>query len=195
MPTPDVYLLTLFEPYTEPRHPVPINALIVHALTLLHPAVPQPDGGMIYRCLTEYPGRRPDEIIPVSTLTFELDGGRLWPEIGDWAAVTDALVAVARRGGCDAMKLGLPEIPAYLLANGPLTTNFLHHHDGTTERRGPEHRLHELDTLATHLHRFLAERPFWPGNNLVPTPSSSAALPHQPYRMTSQYRPTADGWQ
>jgi hypothetical protein len=47
------------EPYESPDHPVPINATIVHALTLLHPAVPQPDGGRMYRCLTEFPGRAP----------------------------------------------------------------------------------------------------------------------------------------
>jgi hypothetical protein len=51
----DVYLLTLHEPYQSPQHPVPINATIVHALTLLHPAVPQPYGGRMYRCLTEFP--------------------------------------------------------------------------------------------------------------------------------------------
>ena len=37
----DVYLLALHEPYQSAQHPVPINATIVHALTLLHPAVPQ----------------------------------------------------------------------------------------------------------------------------------------------------------
>lgn len=37
----DVYLLMLYEPYESPQHPVPINATIVHALTLLHPACPR----------------------------------------------------------------------------------------------------------------------------------------------------------
>lgn len=55
----DVYLLMLHEPYASSEHPVPINATIVHALTLLHPAVPQPDGGRMYRCLTEFPSRTP----------------------------------------------------------------------------------------------------------------------------------------
>ena len=36
----DVYLLMQHEPYASSEHPVPINATIVHALTLLHPAVP-----------------------------------------------------------------------------------------------------------------------------------------------------------
>lgn len=41
MSVQDVYLLALHEPYQSAQHPVPINATIVHALTLLHPAVPQ----------------------------------------------------------------------------------------------------------------------------------------------------------
>ena len=57
MTHPDVCLVAGHEPYTDPRCPVPINATIVHAATLLHPQVPQPDGGMIYRCLTEFPDR------------------------------------------------------------------------------------------------------------------------------------------
>ena len=35
-----VYLLMQHEPYASSEHPVPIDATIVHALTLLHPAVP-----------------------------------------------------------------------------------------------------------------------------------------------------------
>jgi hypothetical protein len=42
----DVYFLALHEPYSAREHPVPINATIVHALTLLHPSLPQPDGGL-----------------------------------------------------------------------------------------------------------------------------------------------------
>lgn len=186
MTRPDVYLLTAHEPYTAPEHPVPINTLIVHALTLLHPEVPQPDGGMMYRCLTEFPGRRPDEIVPVSTLSFELDGGRLWPQVADWMAVTDALVKLARAGCCDAMPIGLPQIPAVLIANGPLTENTLYMPDGTTERRGPQHRQNELDELAVHLRRFLAEGPFWPGDNLVAPPSRTAVVPYQPVWMAAR---------
>ncbi|MFC4943317.1 hypothetical protein [Pseudonocardia sp. GCM10023141] len=182
MAQPDVYLLTAHEPYTDPRHPVPINSLIVHALTLLHPDVPQPDGGMMYRCLTEFPHRRPGEIVPVSTLTYELAGGDLWPQIGDWEAVTDALVAVSRASRCDAMTLGLPQIPFFLLSMGPYTNNVLHRPDGTTEHRGPEHRQHELDTLAEHLRQFRASGPLWPGDNLVTPPNRPAVLPYQPYR-------------
>ena len=36
MTQPDVYLLAAHEPYTDPRHPVPINATIVHAACCIH---------------------------------------------------------------------------------------------------------------------------------------------------------------
>jgi hypothetical protein len=83
----DVYLLMLHTPYQSREHEVPIDATIVHARTLLHPAVPQPDGGRMYRCLTEFPARTPGCLVPLSTLTFELDGGELWPQVADWERV------------------------------------------------------------------------------------------------------------
>ena len=55
----DVYLLAMHDPYDEPGAPVPVNGVIVHARTLLHRDLPQPDAGRIYRCLTEFPGRTP----------------------------------------------------------------------------------------------------------------------------------------
>ena len=96
----DVYLLTMHDPYDEPGAPAPVNGVIVHALTLLHPDLPQPDAGRIYRCLTEFPGRTPGCLVPLSTLNYELDNGRLWPEIADdWRAVMRALVALTRTTG------------------------------------------------------------------------------------------------
>ena len=77
MSVEDVYLLVQHEPYASSEHPVPIDATIVHAMTLLHPAVPQPDGGRIYRCLTEFAISPARLLVPLSTLTFELDGGLL----------------------------------------------------------------------------------------------------------------------
>ena len=59
-------------------------------------AVPQPDGGRMYRCLTEFPSRTPGCVVPLSTLTFELDGGRLWPQVADWEAVVAAIVNLTR---------------------------------------------------------------------------------------------------
>ncbi|WHT22557.1 hypothetical protein N8J89_16285 [Crossiella sp. CA-258035] len=176
-----MYLLTLHEPYESPEHPVSINATIVQAQTLLHPRVPQPDGGRMYRCLTEFPGRTPGCVVPLSTLTFELDGGRLWPQVGDWERVVDAVVRLARHRGCDAMRLGLPRIAAVLVGGGPTTVHQLQHPNGSCFQIGPVERQQHLEELAGHVRRFAAERPFWPGINLVPPPSEPRLMPYQPY--------------
>lgn len=160
MTVQDVYLLTLHEPYQSPQHPVPVNATIVHALTLLHPAVPQPDGGRMYRCLTEFPGRTPGCVVPLSTLTFELDGGALWDRVGNWERVVEAVVHVARNQGCDAMPMGLPQLTALLVGGGPHTVHELHHPDGSRSQAGPADRQQQLDELAGHVHRFVAQGPF-----------------------------------
>ena len=176
----DVYLLAAFEPYTDPRHPVPINTLIVHAATLLHPELPQPDGGMMYRCLTERP-RRAGEIVPVSTLTFELDGGRLWPLVADWERVVEALMGVARAGHCDSMSLGVPDLPSYLIAMGPTTVSTVYEQaTGTMSQQGPSERQAALDDLAAHVARFVASGPFWPGDNLVVPPVDREPLQFRP---------------
>jgi hypothetical protein len=114
----DVYLLVLHEQYESRSIPGPIDATIAHALTLLHPAVPQPDGGRMYRCPTEFPSRVPGCLVPLSTLTFELDGGRLWPQIADWEAVVAAVASLRRARDCDALPLGLPATTAALLGPG-----------------------------------------------------------------------------
>jgi hypothetical protein len=178
----DVHLLALHEPYVSPQHPVPINATIVHASTLLHPAVPQPDGGRIYRCLTEFPGRTSGCLVPLSTLTFELDGGRLWPQIGDWETVVDAVVDLSRRQACDAMPLGLPQLTALLVSGGPNTVHELYHPDGSRSQAGPADRQQHLDELAGHVRRFVAEGPFWPGERLVTPPAEPRVMPFLPYR-------------
>jgi hypothetical protein len=41
----------------------------------------------------------------LSTLTFELDGGRLWPQVADWEAVVAAIVNLTRHKACDAIPL------------------------------------------------------------------------------------------
>lgn len=182
MTVQDVYLLALHEPYQAPQHPVPINATIVFAMTLLHPAVPQPDGGRMYRCLTEFPGRTPGGVVPLSTLTFELDGGRLWPLVADWERVVDAVVHIARNQGCDAMPMGLPQLTAVLLAGGPDTVHELHHPDGSRSQAGPAERRQHLDELTGHVQRFIAEGPFWPGDDLVAPPREPRVLPYKPYK-------------
>ncbi|MBI1758139.1 MAG: hypothetical protein HYR62_02775 [Actinobacteria bacterium] len=178
----DVYLLAVHKLYQSPQHPVPINTTIVHALTLLHPAVPQPDGGRMYRCLTEFPGRTPGEVVPLSTLTFELGGGHLWPQVADWERAIDAVVDIARHQGCDAMPVGLPQLAAVLVGGGPTTVHEMYHPDGSCSQAGPVERREHLDELAGHVRRFSAEGPFWPGDNLVAPPREPRVLPYKPYR-------------
>jgi len=181
MTVDDVYLLAAHEPYVEARHPVPINFTIVAAASLRHPHVLQPDGGMIYRCLTEFPNRHVGEIVPLSTITFELAGGDLWPQVADFEAGIEDVVALARAGGCDAVPLGLPQVAAVLLNNGPQTVITLHRPDGGTEQVGPAHRQAELDKLTAQVRAYAEQAPFWPGDHLVPAPRH-VPLPYRPYR-------------
>ena len=177
----DVYLLVLHEPYESAEHPVPVDATIVHALTLLHPLVPQPDGGRMYRCLTEFPSRTPGCLVPLSTLTFELDGGRLWPQVADWQAVTDAIVHLSRTRACDAMPLGLPAVAAALLGAGPATMVTVHSPGGGRQVVGGPERQEYIDELAGAVRGFVAEGPFWPGDGLTGPPAQPAVMPYQPY--------------
>ena len=169
----DVYLLTMHDPYEEPGAPAPINGVIVHALTLLHPDLPQPDAGRIYRCLTEFPGRTPGCLVPLSTLNYELDNGRLWPQItDDWKAVLGALVALTRTPGrCESMPLAFPETDAALLAAGPFAPV------------PPGLGLPDRDELLAMLAQDLPGpgRPLWPGDNLVSPPEHPATMPYQPH--------------
>ena len=51
--------------------------LIVAPVALLHPAVPQPAGSLVYELLTGNPEREPGELVFVVDLTGEL---RVWPQ-------------------------------------------------------------------------------------------------------------------
>ncbi|MGW2492366.1 hypothetical protein ACWCV9_34880 [Streptomyces sp. NPDC001606] len=115
--TTNVYLLFAHEPYYPGPGTQEINTTVVAAGSLLHPQVLQPDGARIHDLLTQ--GRRPGEIIPLATLTHELNGGADWPTVGDWERVTTDLVQLVRSGHCDALSLGLPEIARALVCTGP----------------------------------------------------------------------------
>jgi hypothetical protein len=52
------------------------TVLIVAQAALLHPAVPQPAGSLVYELLTGHPEREPGELVFVADLTGEL---RAWP--------------------------------------------------------------------------------------------------------------------
>ncbi len=111
-----LYLLFAHEPY----YPLPareINTSVVAAACLLHPQVRQPDGMRIHQRLAC--GRRQGEIVPLATLTHELDGGAHWPAVGDWEAVTAGLVRLIRGKRCDALSLGLPPSSAPCCAAAP----------------------------------------------------------------------------
>jgi hypothetical protein len=177
----EVYLLAIHEPYESRDHPVPINATIVHAKTLLHPQVPQPDGGRMYRCLTEFPGRSAGRIVPVSTLTAELDGGLLWPLVADWERVVQAVVRLSRSRSCDAMPLGLPDDMAGSLSSGPDTAVTVYYPD-RREILGPEERQAFLRQLEHSLRGVVSQGPFWPGDDLLEPPTEPNVMPYKLYR-------------
>ncbi|MER7578018.1 hypothetical protein [Streptomyces sp. NPDC126514] len=166
LPT-DVYFLFAHEPYY-PDAAREINTTIVAAASLLHPRVRQPDGARINDLLTG--GRRPGEIVPLSTLTHELDAGARWPEAGDWEGITEDLLQLIRDHSCDALSLGLPLIARALLCAGP-HSQVVRAHVGDTSRLtayGPDDHgtiLAETDKVLTPL---VAERALWPGDDLLP---------------------------
>lgn len=177
----NVYFLTVHSPLEDPGAPAPVNGLIVHALTLLHPLLPQPDGGRIYRCLTEFPGRVPGCLVPVSTLNYELDDGRLWPHVADWQYVTRALVELTRTPGtCEAILLALGQADAALLAAGPYTPVRAISDDGLSVL-GTTERQQLITWLTSELPPATGEPRFWPGTGLVPPPAQPATMPYQPH--------------
>jgi hypothetical protein len=78
----DCYLGLLLPP-PPAGEPEAGTILIVGPAALLHPAVPQPAGSLIYQLLTGHPEREPDELVFVADLTGEL---RAWPT-DTWANV------------------------------------------------------------------------------------------------------------
>ncbi|MFE9687525.1 hypothetical protein [Streptomyces sp. NPDC006285] len=163
----DVYLLFAHAPYYPGPGTREINATVVAAASLLHSQVCQPDGGKIHNLLVQ--GRRPSEIVPLSTLTHELDGGADWPTVGDWERVMTDLVQLVRSGSCDALSLGLPGIARALLCVGPHSR--VRARDAATDQPvdyGPAARIAALADVSVLLERLVAKRPFWPGDNLLP---------------------------
>jgi hypothetical protein len=54
------------------------GVLAVAPAVLLHPAVPQPDGTLLYELLTGHPDRTPQELVFLADLAVEL---RAWPAV------------------------------------------------------------------------------------------------------------------
>ncbi|MEU9917843.1 hypothetical protein [Streptomyces sp. NPDC051001] len=161
----DTYLLFAHEAYYPDSATQEINTTVVAAASLRHPQVRQPDGARIHDRLPRR--RQPGEIIPLSTLTHELDGGATWPSVGDWETVIADLVQIIRTGGCDALSLGLPTIERALICSGPDTT--VRVYDPATDGfipYGSEDRAAVLAHVGIHLARAGAGQDLWPGDGL-----------------------------
>ena len=85
------------------------SVLIVRPAVLLHPAVSQPDGTLLYELLTGHPDRAPGELVFLADLTMEL---RAWPadtwsKLGvDPPAAARPVVAGWQRGDLPGLRLG-----------------------------------------------------------------------------------------
>ncbi|WP_411092796.1 hypothetical protein [Streptomyces sp. 049-1] len=162
-----VYLLFAHEPYYPGPGAQEINTSVVAADSLLHPHVRQPDGVRIHDLLTTR--RQPGEIIPLATLTHELNGGAHWPSVADWEGVTLDLLELVHTERCDALRLGLSELTRALLCTGP--HGLVRVFDTTTDdvvTYGSAERDAVLDDVGVHLAAVTTEQPFWPGDSLLP---------------------------
>jgi hypothetical protein len=103
---PDCYLGLRLDPADDAEA---AGVLVVAPSTLLHPAVPQPDGTVLYELVTGHPDRAPRELVFLADLTVEL---RAWPR-DTWAkvgvdpqAAAGAVVAGWQRGDLLGLWLG-----------------------------------------------------------------------------------------
>jgi hypothetical protein len=85
------------------------SMLVVAPAVLLHPAVPQPDGTVLYELVTGHSDRAAHELLFVADLAYEL---RAWPH-GTWAtlgvdpqAAAGAIVAAWRGGHVKGLRFG-----------------------------------------------------------------------------------------
>jgi hypothetical protein len=103
---PDCYLGLRLDPA---GHDQAAGVLIVSMAALLHPAVPQPDGTLLYELVTSHPDRAPRELVFLTDLTVEL---RAWPadtwtKVGiDPQAAAAAVTAGWQRGDLLGLRLG-----------------------------------------------------------------------------------------
>jgi hypothetical protein len=104
---PDCYLALRLDPTDHDTQAA--GVLVVAPASLLHPAVPQPDGTVLYELVTGHPDRAPRELVFVADLTVEL---RAWPadtwaKVGvDPQAAAGAVVAGWQRGDLLGLRLG-----------------------------------------------------------------------------------------
>ncbi|MEV0521808.1 hypothetical protein AB0I66_00125 [Streptomyces sp. NPDC050439] len=164
----EIYFLFAHAPYYPPHGLREVNTTIVAADTLLHPHVRQPDGARMHRLL--HTGRRIDgQIVPLATLTHELDGGAGWEQTAHWENVLDDLLTLARFGSCDSVDLALPALERALVCSSPQARVInLNPQTGQRETHGPEQRAAVLATLSENLRTRQGGRALWPGAGLLP---------------------------
>jgi hypothetical protein len=103
---PDCYLGLRLDPASDDQA---AGVLVVAPAALLHPAVPQPDGTVLYELATGHPDRAHRELVFVADLTVEL---RAWPadtwaKVGvDPQAAARAVIGGWRRGDLLGLRLG-----------------------------------------------------------------------------------------
>jgi hypothetical protein len=103
---PDCYLGLHLDPAGDAE---PAGVLVVAPAALLHPAVPQPDGTVLYELVTGHPDRAAHQLVFLADLTLEL---RAWPtdtwnKVGiDPQAAARAVVAGWQRGDLLGLELG-----------------------------------------------------------------------------------------
>jgi hypothetical protein len=103
---PDCYLGLRLDPADDAEPP---GVLVVAPAALLHPAIPRPDGTVLYELVTGHLDRTPHELVFLPDLTVEL---RAWPtdtwaKVGiDPQAATSAVVAGWQRGDLPGLRLG-----------------------------------------------------------------------------------------
>jgi hypothetical protein len=101
------------------------GVLVVAPAALLHPAVPQPDGTVLYELLTGHPDRASEELVFLADLTVELRAWPLdtWAKVGvDPQATARAVVAGWQRGDLPGLRLdGLTAEEALALERPAMT--------------------------------------------------------------------------
>ena len=103
---PDCYLGLRLDP---PDDAQAAEVLVVAPAVLRHPAVPHPDGTLLYELLTGHPDRTPHELVFLADLAVEL---RAWPA-DTWSkagvdpqAAAAGVIAGWRRGVLPGLGLG-----------------------------------------------------------------------------------------
>ncbi len=114
MSSPEPDLLVLAVPRDRAGRVSPV-VVVTSADTLRHPDLPQPDGLAVHECLNAL-GRLPGAVHPLAMLRRECAVPALWSRVADWDALEEAVVGLARAGGCEAVTLAVPPYCAEELA-------------------------------------------------------------------------------